>query len=654
MCGICGAVALDGTLPPALRGALPAMTAALRHRGPDGDGAYTSGAAMLGHRRLSIIDRAGGTQPMTNEDGSVWIVFNGEIYNHRTLRTVLEGRGHVFRTVSDTEAILHGYEEYGDRVVEALDGMFAFAIYDERRRQLLLARDRVGKKPLFYAVLHGILHFGSEIKALRCSPYWDGAVDTEALESYLSLGYVLAPRTIHRGVSKLLPGHVLTLADGTVRTRRYWDVEEFDTDHRPDAAVVADVDARLDAAVRARLESEVPLGAFLSGGIDSGLVVSYMAEALPSVVTTSVGFGDRAHNELAAAALTAGHLHTMHHPEQVEPELGPVLDAIAASFDEPFADSSAVPTQYVSALARTHVTVALSGDGGDEVFGGYDFRYVPHLLEDRLRRPVHALGAAGPLSRLGQAWPAGPRVPRWLRLGTYLSNVGGDAAEAYHADICFLKPRVTSALLGLGAESDYRRREAYNIVRAAYENCPSPDPVQKAQYADLHVYLPNDPLVKVDRMSMLHSLEVRSPMLDHRVIEMAFRIPRALKLKGLEGKHLLRVLARRRLPRQLLSIPKRGFTAPVERWIVEQAGHLHEQVLATNGVVAGFVDIELARRWLQEHMAGRANHGYALWALWMLQKWDENCRVPRVRSVAPPAREAAVAGVGTSAPASIR
>jgi len=633
MCGICGAVSLEGTLRPEVREALPAMTRALRHRGPDGEGFYGCAGAVLGHRRLSIIDREGGTQPMCNEDRRVWVVFNDEIYNHRSLRDLLVSKGHVFRTSSDTETIIHGYEEYGDRVVEKLHGMFAFAVYNEKTRELLLARDRVGKKPLFYAVLRGVLHFGSEIKSLRRSPLWDASVDSQAIESYLSLGYVLAPRTIYRSVKKLLPGHTLTLKDGAFSIRRYWDVQDFDSDRRPEPEIVAEVDARLGAAVRDRLESEVPLGAFLSGGIDSGLVVSYMAEALPSVVTTSVGFGDRAHNELEAAALTAAHLRTIHYPEQVEPRLGPVLDSVAASFDEPFADSSAVPTQYVSALARKHVTVALSGDGGDEVFGGYGFRYIPHLLEHRLRRVVHPIGAAPLLTAAGGRWPRGPRVPRWLRMGTYLQNVGSSPAEAYYADICFLKPEATASLLGLHPDMDHRDREPYAIVNTAYTRCSSPDPVQKAQYADLHIYLPNDPLVKVDRMSMLHSLEVRSPLLDHHLIELAFRVPRRVKLKRLEAKHLLRVLARRRLPERLLTIPKRGFTAPVARWITENENTLRTTVLTQDSAIAEFVDVNVAAEWLKDHVAGRADRSYALWALWMLQKWHENCQQPSVTSV---------------------
>ena len=625
MCGICGAVSLGGPLHPGVRHALPQMTRALYHRGPDGEGVYDGPYAVLGHRRLSIIDREGGAQPMCNEDGTIWVVFNGEIYNHRQLRPRLESRGHVFRSSSDTEVILHGYEEYGPAVVDVLEGMFAFAVYDENTRELMLGRDRLGKKPLFYAVLDGTLHFASEIKALRESPVWDASIEIAALESYLSLGYVLAPRTIYKNVSKLLPGHTLRVAGGDITVRRYWDVQEFDCDSRTEHAIIDDVDAALRRAVGDRLESEVPLGAFLSGGIDSGLVVSYMAEALPSVITTSVGFGDRAHNELEPAALTAAHLKTAHHPEQVDPELGPVLDAVARSFDEPFADSSAVPTQYVSALARRHVTVALSGDGGDEVFGGYGFRYVPHLLEDRARRILHPMGAASLLLHAGRRWPRGPRVPRWLRWGTFLENMGGTAADAYYSDICFLKPQATYSLMGLSPTTDPRAREPFGVVRDAYLRCGSDDPVQRAEYADLHVYLPNDVLVKVDRMSMLHSLEVRAPLLDHRVVEMAFRVPRSIKLKRLEPKHLLRVLARRRLPPAVFALPKRGFTAPVGRWVTAHAGELREHVLGNHSMAASLVDVPVARTWLQQHLTGHADRSYALWALWMLQKWSDNC-----------------------------
>ncbi|MGH9410009.1 MAG: asparagine synthase (glutamine-hydrolyzing), partial [Vicinamibacterales bacterium] len=306
MCGICGVVAIDGLLDPLVRASVPAMNGTLSHRGPDGDGFFSDASAALGHRRLAIIDRERGAQPLSNEDGRVWIVFNGEIYNHRELRRTLQAHGHVFRTASDTEAIVHAYEQFGPACVEKLEGMFAFAIYDQRRRELLLARDRIGKKPLFYAMFGGALHFASEIKALRESPAWDGTIDSAQIEGYLALGYVLAPHTIYRSVKKLEPGHYLRLSDGRITISKYWDVTSFDDDERPERELLQAVDAALDENVRDRLESEVPLGAFLSGGIDSGLVVSAMSKVLgPELLTCSVGFDDKAHNELDAAQLTA-------------------------------------------------------------------------------------------------------------------------------------------------------------------------------------------------------------------------------------------------------------------------------------------------------------------------------------------------------------
>src|SRR5687767_3529310 len=398
MCGISGAFALDGLLHSDARRSVEAMNGALAHRGPDGDGFFQNQHVVFGHRRLAIIDRAGGHQPMSNEDGSCWIVFNGEIYNHRSLRPLLEAKGHQFRTSCDTEAILHAYEEFGPSCLDRLEGMFAFAIYDGRRRQLFAARDRLGKKPFFYTILGGVLHFASELPALARASGWAGDIDLTALEGYLSLGYFLAPSTIFKGVHKLEPGHWLRAADGRVEVRQYWDVREFDSDHRPPGELLKDVDATLRSAVLERLESEVPLGAFLSGGIDSGLVVSYMAEALGDrLVTASIGFGESAHNELEAAGVTARHFHSRHYPEVIEPKLDEVIGPVTAGLGEPLADSSAIPTWYVSRAAKRHVTVALSGDGGDESFAGYDFRYVPHAIEGSIRRwmPSSLATAAG-------------------------------------------------------------------------------------------------------------------------------------------------------------------------------------------------------------------------------------------------------------------
>ena len=622
MCGISGLFSLEGPLTAGLRAAIRPINGALAHRGPDGDGFFEDAVAALGHRRLAIIDVAGGHQPMTNEDESCWIVFNGEIYNHRDLRPELEARGHRFRTKSDTEVILHAWDEYGTACVDKLEGMFAFAIYDARRRELFIARDRLGKKPLFYTVLDGVFHFASELPALAQSPAWRGDLDLTALEGYLSLGYFLAPATIFRDVHKLLPGHWLHVRDGRVETREYWDVREFDTDDRPEADLVSAIDGELRRAVHARLESEVPLGAFLSGGIDSGLVVSYMAEVLQDrLVTTSVGFGEAEHNELDAARLVANHFHSRHHEHTIAPELDEVMAEITTRLGEPMADSSAIPTWYVSRAAREHVTVALSGDGGDESFAGYDFRYVPHAIEAEARSwmPSPLAPAAG---WLGTRWPRGRHVPRPLRAGTLLENLSRDPAAAYYFDLAFLKPAEARRLLGRSPDRDPSSSPVYAAVTEPYRRCPSKDAVQRAEYADLKIYLPNDPLVKVDRMSMAHSLEVRCPLLDHRVVELAFRIPAAKKQVGRQGKVLLRALARRRLPAGLWQLPKRGFTAPIGEWIAgPYADRFREEALSSGGSLDGAIDRrELAARF-EAHRRGESDQSYMLWAVWLAERW---------------------------------
>ena len=623
MCGICGVMPLDGPLDPAIGATLPAMTAALGHRGPDGSGTFNDGTAALGHRRLAIIDRAGGAQPMANEDRSCWIVFNGEIYNHAALRRRMEARGCRFRSASDTETILRAYEEYGTSCVDHLEGMFAFAVYDARRRELLLARDRLGKKPLFYAVLGGALHFASEIKAIRQSPAWDPEIDPSGFESYLSLGYFVAPRTVYRHVRKLEPGHWLRMRGGRLEIRQYWDVTRFDDDDRREPELLDEIDSTIAEAVHQRLESEVPLGAFLSGGIDSGLIVSYMAQAAgASPITTSVGFDAAAHNELGAAALTAARFGTVHHAHVVEPRLDLVMDGIAAGFDEPFADPSAVPTFYVSQLARRHVTVALSGDGGDESFGGYGFRYVPHGLEAQARRLLPSDTGRRVAGWLAPRWPRAGQLPRALRLGSVLDNLSTDPAEAYYTDLCFMKPPAARRLLGLPAERSLEDNPVYADVTAPYRRCPSPSAVQRAQYADLKIYLPNDVLVKVDRMSMAHGVEVRSPLLDRKVVELAFRIPAARKMPRLRPKHLLRQLAARRLPQDIASLPKRGFTAPAGAWL---AGPLAERfasdVFAAHSASASHFDLRAIRALYDDHRRGRADHWFALWAVWMFERW---------------------------------
>jgi asparagine synthase (glutamine-hydrolysing) len=629
MCGIAGIVALEGVLPPHAMSSVQAMNASMAHRGPDGDGFFVDDRAVFGHRRLAIIDLAGGRQPMANEDGTIWIVFNGEIYNHRALRPLLEARGHVFRSSSDTEAIVHAYEEFGPACVDRLEGMFAFAIYDTRRQVFFAARDRVGKKPFFYTILDGALHFASELPALSAGSAWTGDVDPTAVESYLSLGYVIAPSTIYRGVSKLLPGHYIQVADGRLVTRQYWDVTEFDTDDRPSDRLVEAIDETLRRAVHDRLESEVPLGAFLSGGIDSGLVVSYMAEMLGDrLVTAAVGFGEAAHNELGAAQLTAQHFHSRHYADVIEPELADVIGPVTKGLGEPVADSSAIPTWYVSRSARRHVTVALSGDGGDETFAGYDFRYVPHALEASARRwmPAVVAPAAG---WLGSAWPRSPRLPRALRAGTLLENLARDPAAAYYSDLAFLKPADARSLMGLDPVSNPADSGVFQAVTEPYRRCASEDAVQRASYADLKVYMPNDPLVKVDRMSMAHGLEVRCPLLDRRVVELAFRIPAVRKQRGTTGKVLLRTLARKRLPGRLWELPKRGFTAPIAEWIATRnASMFRDEVLEGCSGIDSMVDMSEVSRRFDAHRSGRENRGYELWAIWVLFRWLQDTQRP--------------------------
>jgi len=642
MCGIAGLIAVDGRLPSVLRGVIEPMTDVLQHRGPDGSGFFQDDVAALGHRRLAIIDRAAGVQPMPNEDRTCWVVFNGEIYNHHGLRDRLTARGHRFRTHSDTEAIVHAYEEYGTGCVDHMEGMFAFAVYDQRRRELFAARDRLGKKPFFYAVLGGTLHFASEIKSLQQSPLWSPAVDRDQLETYLTLGYTIAPDTVYSSVKQIEPGHWLHLRNGQIVSRQYWDIERFDDLIVSDADAIQQIEGHLDSHVQERLESEVPLGAFLSGGIDSGLVVSSMAKAgADPLVTATVGFNERDHNELEPAALTAARYRTSHYGSIVEPRLDQVFDRIVRAFDQPFADSSVVPTYYVSREARRHVTVALSGDGGDETFGGYTFRYIPHGFEDRVRRMLPAsVGRA--TGALGSRWPRSKRLPRALRIGTYLENLSRDAASAYYFDLCFMSPFDARALMGKGpARPD--ETAAYEAVTAAYRRCPSEDAVQRAEYADVKVYLPNDVLAKVDRMSMQHGLEVRCPLLDRRLVELAFRLPQSQKRAGRTGKYLLKEIARRRLPAELLSRPKQGFSAPVGSWIAgAYAGVFREEVLSPRAAVAELVDVQLLSKWFDEHCRGDRDRSYPLWSAWVLARWAEMQKDARPAPIEGPAPSPAV------------
>ncbi len=623
MCGFVGAIALKaGGLDPAVKASLPKMADAIMHRGPDGAGYEYFPGAALGHRRLSIIDRHGGAQPMCSQSGRYWIIFNGEIYNHKALRGKLEGRGIRFKTHCDTETIVQAYQVYGADCVAMLEGMFAFAIYDKVDHVLFMARDRVGKKPLFYGQFDGHILFASEIKAMRPCPLWDGQLDWSDLEGYLSLGYFVGENSVYKKIKKLDPGCWMRIQDGRITQKTYWDIREFDSDDRPVEQIVSELETVVADAVSDRLESEVSLGAFLSSGIDSSLIVSYMADVLgKNILTATVGFDEKGHDELPGAGLIAKRYQTNHHTQMISPDFDTIFDPIVKAFDEPFADDSAIPTYYVCQMAKQRVTVALSGDGGDEPFGGYDFRYVPHGAEDRIRRflPVALRPAMG---MIGRIWPSYPWLPRLLRLSTIFENLGTSRAQAYYLDLCFVKPWDARRLMGQEGKRDPTLSPVYNQVSKHYLACGSDDAMQCAMYADMKVYMPSMPLVKVDRMSMLHSLEVRCPLLDRRVIELAYRVSSKIKIQQGQSKYLLRQLGKKRLPQALLNLPKKGFSAPISRWLSHtHSQRFEEEVLCPSAAINSLLDQKFIRKCFADHRRGKFNHSKLLWGVWVLERW---------------------------------
>jgi asparagine synthase (glutamine-hydrolysing) len=625
MCGIAGFVDFAGHETQEARTRLQKMTGSLVHRGPDASGHYVDAQAALGHRRLAIIDIDSGQQPMAAADGNLQIVFNGEIYNFQDLRAELEGIGHAFRSNSDTEVILQAYLAWGEHCVERLFGMFAFALWDRRQRALLIARDRVGKKPLYVWREGSRIAFASELKALRAGGQCPSAIDPQALDCYFTLGYIPAPLTIYRGVRKLSAAHCARIDANGERSRRYWHLAQPAPRAVSMEAAVDEFEALLDDAVRCRLVSEVPLGAFLSGGLDSSLVVSTMSRltARP-VITNSVGFEERAFSELDVARATATHLNTEHHELLVSPDAAAILPRIAWHFDEPLADSSAIPTWYVCEMARRSVTVALSGDGGDEAFGGYTFRYLPHAAEARVRAFLPAPMRALLFGPMGAFWPGSARLPRPLRLKTILENLAASDAEAYFRDLAWLRDDTRRLIYAGDFMRSLQGFSARELVLPHYIGSGATDAVSRAQHADICVYMTDDVLAKVDRMSMAHSLEVRCPLLDHRILEFAATLPSALKMDGRRGKLPLRRLAERRLPAQVLAMPKRGFSIPAAQWLRTGLRPLAEGLLFdSDRDVLRTLDREALRRLWVEHQGGARDHSVFIWAVMMLALWDD-------------------------------
>lgn len=618
MCGLAGKLGFHpGAFPT--QSLLVDMCDRIAHRGPDDDGYWIQGPVALGHRRLSIIDLASGHQPLANEDNTIWVVLNGEIYNFVELRTQLEGKGHRFRTSSDTEVIVHLYEECGDAFVEQLRGMFAIALWDSRRRRLVLVRDRLGKKPLYYTVIphHGIV-FASEIKAILADPVVPRALNHEALDAYMSLLYVPSPLSMFQGIQKLPAGHLLSWCDEKVEVKEYWDLVFDRRAVVSEETVLEELESMFQEAVRIRLRSDVPLGAFLSGGIDSSMVVRHMArQSSRPVITCSVGFNEQIYNELPYAKETAESLRCEHHEQTITPRIEEIVGKLAHMFDEPFADSSAVPAYYVSEMARRYVTVALSGDGGDEVFAGYARHYLHHL-DGLLRRRLGVLGC-GMVSRVAAALPSfkGQQV---------LTRLGGSAAQACaktHTEILFKRD-----LKRLVYSSDFALRcrdfdvEA-NFTRY-YHRSTATDPLDKALYVDMKTYLVDDILVKVDRMSMAHALEVRAPLLDHKFIEFSATLPPSLKLNGRTTKYLLRRGLAGHVPDSVLTREKHGFTMPLAEWLRGPLRPmLEDTLLSPRATQRGLFHTRAIQDLCQAHVRQRQDYSHQLWQLLMLELWHQ-------------------------------
>jgi asparagine synthase (glutamine-hydrolysing) len=631
MCGITGAVWTDpaGEITPQV---LARMTQVLAHRGPDDSGTYTSElkvsapvgqvpGVVLGHRRLSIIDLAGGHQPLSNEDGSVWIVFNGEIYNHRDLRRRLEGSGHQFRTHCDTESIVHLYEDEGPAFLEHLNGMFALALWDQRHRRLLIARDRLGKKPLYYRAESGRLLFASELKSLLEVPGIERRIDPAALDEYFTLQYVPHPHTIFSGFAKLPPAHYGIFSEGHFTTHRYWQPDFNRQLDRPRADYVEELRELLTSAVKMRLEADVPLGAFLSGGVDSSLVVGLMQRlSTDRVKTFSIGFPVAAFDESHSAREVAHRLGTEHHEFRVEPRAVDVLPKLVWHYDEPFADSSAVPTYYVARLSRQHVTVALTGDGGDELFAGYD-RYQAvrwAALLDRLPAARQVVAALRP-KRLAASPPRSLR----RRLGRFAEALRLSPQRRYCHWVTLFDERQRAQLYSDDLLELLPDRDPLSFLLDAFDLARGRDPVTAASLVDLVTYLPCDLLTKVDIASMAVGLECRAPLLDYRVVELAAALPISCKLHGGRGKRILREAFPELLPRSVTHRPKMGFGVPLAEWFRGELRSYAQEVLLDPGALSRqYFRPGAVEQLLSEHLTGQQDHAHRLWGLLVFELWQ--------------------------------
>ena len=622
MCGIVGIFDLSAkrNIPREL---VARMNESQLHRGPDEGGFHFEPGVGLGHRRLSIIDLSTGQQPLYNEDGSVVIVYNGEIYNYRDLIPELGGLGHSFKTKSDTEVIVHAWEEWGEDCVQRFRGMFAFALWDRNRETLFLARDRLGVKPLYYARLRdGNLIFGSELKSLLVHPGFEREIGPRAVEDYFAYGYVPEPHTIFTQAMKLPPGCTLCVRRGAAfpEAREYWDVPFKPGPSLSPQAAEEELIERLREAVKVRLVAEVPLGAFLSGGVDSSAVVAMMAGCSSDPVNTcSISFGDPAFNEAAYAQKVAERYHTRHRVERVDTDDFGLLDSLADFYDEPFADSSAIPTYRLCELARKSVTVALSGDGGDENFAGYR-RYRWHVYEERMRSVLPQSLRAPVFGLLGNLYPKADWAPKILRAKSTLEALARNSVEGYFHSVSVMGDPMRQRLFSDSFRRDLQGYRAIEVLRRHAARAPTAEPLSLVQYLDMKTYLVGDILTKVDRASMAHSLEVRVPLLDHPLMEWLSGLSPDLKLRGREGKYLFKKALESYLPQEILYRPKMGFSVPLASWF---RGPLRQRVKsAVLGPVlmdSGYFNQRFLREMVDDHQSGVRDYGVSLWSLLMFE-----------------------------------
>jgi len=624
VCGICGIVNKDRRNSIAPKD-IKKMTDLIGHRGPDDEGFFINKNVGLGMRRLSVIDISGGHQPIHNEDNSIQVVFNGEIYNFRQLREQLSKKGHIFYTHCDTEVIVHLYEEEKEDCVQKLRGMFAFALWDGNQDQLLLARDRIGIKPLHYLIDEGRLVFGSEIKSILTLRGIERDIDFYALDNFLTFEYIQAPRTIFKDIKKLLPGHILIYKGGRFSLKKYWDLTFAPEFIKDEVSYQDRLYGLLGESIKMRLMSDVPLGAFLSGGIDSSSVVALMSQVVDQPVKTfSIGFEDRSYNELRYAKIVANKFGTDHHEFVIKPDAISLVNKLMKYFDEPFGDISIFPIYLISKMAKEFVTVVLSGDGGDELFAGYDtyvanrfanyYRRLPHLVRKRMISPIF-MKLPPSSSKKGfinivRRFIEGESLPAELQHARWMAFLGTEEKERLYSDP--LKERL-------------RGFDPYHIIKEHFKASSVLDSLSQQQYVDIKTYLVDDILVKIDRMSMANSLEVRVPLLDHRFMELAASIPHYMRLKKFSTKHIFKNTMKRLLPLEIINRSKQGFSIPLKNWLRKDLKPMMLDILSEEQIKKrGYFNYNYVKKLIDEHLNGLENHSHRLWSLMVFELWYEN------------------------------